>query len=499
MPARRADSSRCEPELAIVYDAARDPARRARRHPLPAPRRRPRRSWPRCASGRSACSSAPTCRTHGDRLNANGFVWDMLIQHEHQHNETMLQTLQLAEPGVSCPRAASSAGAAAGDSGAATVHDPWRPVRDGRPRRRLRLRQRAPAPRASTCRPSSIDRDAGDQRRLRRVRGRRRLRPPGAVDARRAGSGAWREEARAAAVLDRGRARAPLRPGRADRPATAGDARVLVRGRRLRALARGAAADRGRVGEGRGWRGRAAAIRGATSRRRPRGPTSTSSPSGRSPSTRSRAPLRTGVRGLLGDCWEWTASDFARLPRLRSAFPYPEYSEVFFGARYKVLRGASWATRPSVARNTFRNWDLPAAAPDLRRLPLRAGSGRARDPDRLPHRTSVPDTLVDDVRDGLTRDAQGAAAQVLLRRARLGAVRPHHHAARVLPHPLRARDPQPPRARDRLRLPGAGRAGLGDGVEDARAAVRDGGRGHAAALRARSMSTPRWSRRARTS
>ena len=29
----------------------------------------------------------------------------MLIQHEHQHNETMLQTLALAEPGVYSPPA----------------------------------------------------------------------------------------------------------------------------------------------------------------------------------------------------------------------------------------------------------------------------------------------------------------------------------------------------------------------------------------------------------
>ena len=41
------------------------------------------------------------------------------------------------------------------------------------------------------------------------------------------------------------------------------------------------------------------------------------------------------------------------------AFPYPEYSEVFFGSEYKVLRGASWATSETVARVTFRNWDLP--------------------------------------------------------------------------------------------------------------------------------------------
>ena len=36
-----------------------------------------------------------------------------------------------------------------------------------------------------------------------------------------------------------------------------------------------------------------------------------------------------------------------------------EYSEVFFGDEYRVLRGGSWVTDPLVARPTFRNWDLP--------------------------------------------------------------------------------------------------------------------------------------------
>jgi iron(II)-dependent oxidoreductase len=65
-----------------------------------------------------------------------------------------------------------------------------------------------------------------------------------------------------------------------------------------------------------------------------------------------------GVRQLLGDVWEWTASDFAGYPGFRS-FPYKEYSEVFFGPEYKVLRGGSWATDASVCRSTFRNWDFP--------------------------------------------------------------------------------------------------------------------------------------------
>ena len=66
-----------------------------------------------------------------------------------------------------------------------------------------------------------------------------------------------------------------------------------------------------------------------------------------------------GVLGMLGDVWEWTASDFRGYDGF-VAFPYREYSEVFFGSEYKVLRGGSWATRNRVATPTFRNWDLPA-------------------------------------------------------------------------------------------------------------------------------------------
>ena len=65
-----------------------------------------------------------------------------------------------------------------------------------------------------------------------------------------------------------------------------------------------------------------------------------------------------GARGLIGDVWEWTSSDFEAYPGFE-AFPYPEYSEVFYGDGYKVLRGGSWATRRNVIRTSFRNWDLP--------------------------------------------------------------------------------------------------------------------------------------------
>ncbi|GAA4685111.1 ergothioneine biosynthesis protein EgtB [Streptomyces chumphonensis] len=76
-----------------------------------------------------------------------------------------------------------------------------------------------------------------------------------------------------------------------------------------------------------------------------------------------------GARQLLGDVWEWTASDFAPYPGFE-AYPYREYSEVFFptgsagaGAGgspdYKVLRGGSFGTAHVACRTTFRNWDHP--------------------------------------------------------------------------------------------------------------------------------------------
>ena len=65
-----------------------------------------------------------------------------------------------------------------------------------------------------------------------------------------------------------------------------------------------------------------------------------------------------GVEQLVGDVWEWTSSGFEPYPGTR-AFPYREYSEVFYGGDFRVLRGGSWATHPTAVRTTFRNWDLP--------------------------------------------------------------------------------------------------------------------------------------------
>ena len=71
---------------------------------------------------------------------------------------------------------------------------------------------------------------------------------------------------------------------------------------------------------------------------------------------RGASPL--GVHQLIGDVWEWTSSPFVGYPGFR-AFPYREYSEVFFGGEYRVLRGGSFGTDEVACRGTFRNWDLP--------------------------------------------------------------------------------------------------------------------------------------------
>ncbi|WP_419995899.1 ergothioneine biosynthesis protein EgtB [Streptomyces boninensis] len=79
-----------------------------------------------------------------------------------------------------------------------------------------------------------------------------------------------------------------------------------------------------------------------------------------------------GARQLLGDVWEWTSSDFTPYPGF-AAFPYREYSEVFFGPDYKVLRGGSFGADQVAVRGTFRNWDWPI------RRQIFAGFRTARD------------------------------------------------------------------------------------------------------------------------
>lgn len=65
-----------------------------------------------------------------------------------------------------------------------------------------------------------------------------------------------------------------------------------------------------------------------------------------------------GVEQLLGDVWEWTASPLQPWPGFTPMI-YRRYSEPFFGGDYRVLRGGSWAVAAEILRPSFRNWDHP--------------------------------------------------------------------------------------------------------------------------------------------
>jgi iron(II)-dependent oxidoreductase len=64
-----------------------------------------------------------------------------------------------------------------------------------------------------------------------------------------------------------------------------------------------------------------------------------------------------GCRQMLGNVWEWTASDFGPYPGF-VVDPYRDYSAPWFGD-HKVLRGGAWTTRSRLIRNTWRNFYMP--------------------------------------------------------------------------------------------------------------------------------------------
>jgi gamma-glutamyl hercynylcysteine S-oxide synthase len=64
-----------------------------------------------------------------------------------------------------------------------------------------------------------------------------------------------------------------------------------------------------------------------------------------------------GCRQMIGNVWEWTATDFGPYPRFEPD-PYREYSQPWFGT-HKVLRGGAWPTEARLLRNTWRNFYTP--------------------------------------------------------------------------------------------------------------------------------------------
>ncbi|MCV7347716.1 ergothioneine biosynthesis protein EgtB [Mycolicibacterium rhodesiae] len=65
-----------------------------------------------------------------------------------------------------------------------------------------------------------------------------------------------------------------------------------------------------------------------------------------------------GAEQMLGDVWEWTTSPLRPWPGFTPMI-YQRYSEPFFDGDYKVLRGGSWAVGADTLRPSFRNWDHP--------------------------------------------------------------------------------------------------------------------------------------------
>jgi iron(II)-dependent oxidoreductase len=64
-----------------------------------------------------------------------------------------------------------------------------------------------------------------------------------------------------------------------------------------------------------------------------------------------------GCRQMIGNVWEWTASDFLPYPGF-APDPCQDRSEPWFGS-HKVLRGGCWMTRARLLRNTWRHYLTP--------------------------------------------------------------------------------------------------------------------------------------------
>lgn len=301
-----------------------------------------------------------------DPLLRDGFVFRLVLQHEYQHNETILQTLQLKQGRpYAAPR---SLRLPDGDGGrgpepGAMVRFPGGEVPVGtddrsiaydneRPRHLRELRSFDIDVTPVTCGEylSFMEEGGYERPELWSEDGRAWLEAEGA---RAPAYWTWQDGEWWVRVMDRWR---PVDPRRPVCHVTFHEAEAYARwaGKRLPTEAE--------------WEA-AASWDPETGRKRlwpwgddPPDPTRANldavafdvAPAGAYP--RGVSPI--GCHQMVGDVWEWTASAFEGYPGFE-AFPYREYSEVFFGPEHRVLRGGSWATRPGALRATFRNWDYP--------------------------------------------------------------------------------------------------------------------------------------------
>jgi len=311
----------------------------------------------------------------GRPLVADGFAFGMIVQHEQQHDETMLATHQLrAGPPVLCaPPPPPSRVAVAGEvlipGGAFTMGtstEPWA-LDNERPAHTVQVPpffiDAAPVTNAQYA--SFIDDGGYDDPRW----------WSGAGWAHRIEAGLvapmhWRRDAQGWAYTSFGRT-GPVEPDSPVLHVSFSEAQAYAAwaGKRLPTEAEWEKAARFDPATGRSrrypWGDEDPTAEHANLGQRHLSP----APVGAYPAGAS--PL--GVHQLIGDVWEWTSSDFHPYPGF-APFPYAEYSEVFFGPAYKVLRGGSFGTDAAACRGTFRNWDYPI------RRQIFTGVRCARDP-----------------------------------------------------------------------------------------------------------------------
>lgn len=342
--------------LAHVYDAFETP--RAERGDLPF--LRPAEATDYLAEVRSR-----TLEVIGQRGIEDGVICELVLRHEQQHNETMLQTLQLARlddyrPPGSVPDPTGSAPVGAGGlelieipAGACTIGAPTEGFAydNERPRHHTDVRGyligRTPITNATYL--TFVEGGGYERREWWSKEG---FAWKEDYDITRPGS--WTPDLRGEWRLSR------LEPLHPDRPVVhlswfEADAFARAHGLRLPTeieWEKAATWDQvQQVARRHPW-GDGPPVRGvhANLDQLARGTEpSAASAAGASPY---------GCLAMLGDVWEWTSSEFAGYPGF-SAFPYPEYSEVFFNQGFRALRGGSWATRSRVATASFRNWDHP--------------------------------------------------------------------------------------------------------------------------------------------
>ena len=348
------------PEIDPLYDAFEHPRAERPRLPLLPPAEA--RAYGHEVRGR-VLDLLDRAAFTGTRLQGNGFAFGMVAQHEVQHDETMLITHQIrtgapvltaASPGPApddASRLPSEVLVPGGPFTMGTSTEPWA-LDNERPAHTVDVPSFYLDTTPVTCGAYTEFVDDG-----------------GYDDPRWWTSAGWKHRQKAGLTAPlywrRDGAQWTRRVFGREEPVTPDEPVLHVCWYEADAYARWAGratADRGRVGEGGPVRsGHRPDPQVPVGQRRAAVPSRQPRPGFLAPGAGGSYPegaAPCGARQLIGDVWEWTSSDLRPYPGFE-AWPYKEYSEVFFGPEYKVLRGGSFAVSPVACRSTFRNWDYP--------------------------------------------------------------------------------------------------------------------------------------------